>query len=57
MAQESNFSTELNDLLATQNFHPETLDSKGLPTDVDGAKTFSFDYVAGSGKNYGTMVI
>lgn len=57
MAQEQNISTQLNNLLVTRNFHPETLDRQGKPSDASEAKTFTFDYVSGSGKNYGTMVI
>jgi len=57
MAQEQNISTQLNNLLVTRNFHPETLDRQGKPSDASDAKTFTFDYVSGSGKNYGTMVI
>lgn len=58
MAQEQNISTQLNDLLVTRNFSPETLDRTGNPsTDASDAKTFKFDYIGSSGKNYGTMVI
>jgi hypothetical protein len=57
MAQEQNISTQLNNLLVTRNFHPETLDRQGKPSDAAEAKTFTFDYVSGSGKNYGTMVV
>jgi len=44
-------------MLVTRNFHPEMLDRMGRPSDAEDAKTFTFDYKAGSGKNYGTMVI
>lgn len=57
MATSNSISQQLLDLLATQNFHPEMLDRTGRPSDAENAKTFTFDYVAGSGKNYGTMVI
>ena len=57
MAIENNIATQLNDLLVTQDFHPELLDKTGRPCSADDAKTFSFDYVSKSGKNYGTMVI
>ena len=57
MATTNSISQQLLDLLATRNFHPEMLDRAGKPSDADDAKTFTFDYVAGSGKNYGTMVI
>jgi len=57
MAIENNIASQLNDLLVTQDFHPEMLDKNGRPCNADDAKTFSFDYVSSSGKNYGTMVI
>ncbi len=56
MAQE-NISTQLNDLLASRDFQPELLDREGRPTDAENADIFTFDYVSGGGKNYGTMVI
>ena len=57
MATTNSISQQLLDLLATRNFHPEMLDRMGRPSDAEDAKTYTFDYVAGSGKNYGTMVI
>ena len=57
MATINSISQQLLDLLATRNFHPEMLDKLGKPSDAAEAKTFTFDYVSGSGKNYGTMVI
>jgi hypothetical protein len=58
MAKENSFAQQLLDLLATRNFHPEMLDRAGRPTDsASDAKTLTFDYVSGAGKNYGTMVI
>lgn len=57
MAQELNISTQLNDLLVTRNYSPEMLDRQGKPSGAEDAKTFTFDYVSGSGKNYGTMVV
>ena len=57
MAQEQNISTQLNNLLVTRNFAPEMLDSQGKPSESGEAKTFTFDYVSSSGKNYGTMVV
>jgi hypothetical protein len=57
MAQEQNISTQLDNLLVTRNFSPEMLDRSGQPSEAEDAKTFTFDYVSGSGKNYGTMVI
>ena len=57
MAQEQNISTQLDNLLVTRNFSPEMLDRAGQPSEAEDAKTFTFDYVSGSGKNYGTMVV
>ena len=57
MATINSISQQLLDLLATRNFHPEMLDRMGRPSDAEDAKTFTFDYTVGSGKNYGTMVI
>jgi hypothetical protein len=57
MATTNSISQQLLDLLATRNFHPEMLDKMGKPSDAEDAKTFTFDYTSGSGKNYGTMVI
>ena len=57
MATTNSLSQQLLDLLATRNFHPEMLDRMGKPSNAEDAKTFTFDYVAGSGKNYGTMVV
>jgi hypothetical protein len=56
MAQE-NISVQLNDLLASRDFQAELLDREGRPTDAENADIFTFDYVSGTGKNYGTMVI
>jgi hypothetical protein len=57
MATTNTISQQLLDLLATRNFHPEMLDKMGRPSDAEDAKTFTFDYISGAGKNYGTMVI
>jgi hypothetical protein len=57
MATTNSISQQLLDLLATRNFHPEMLDRMGRPSDAEDAKTFTFDYISGAGKNYGTMVI
>ena len=55
---------QLNDLLVTRNFDPEALsaktgkpplDAQGAP-DPEAADMFTFDWVADSGKNYGTVV-
>lgn len=53
-----NAEKQLFDLLVTRDFDPETLDSSGKPAaDPTQAEIFSFDFVAQSGKNYGTVVI
>jgi hypothetical protein len=57
MATTNSISQQLLDLLATRNYHPEMLDKMGKPSSAEDAKTFTFDYVSGAGKNYGTMVI
>ena len=57
MATTNSISQQLLDLLATRNFHPEMLDRMGRPSSAEDAKTFTFDYISGAGKNYGTMVI
>ena len=58
-------SQALNDLLITRNFNPESLDintgkppvdATGAP-DPSAADMFTFNWVAQSGKNYGTVVI
>jgi hypothetical protein len=55
MAKEA-LPQDLADFLVTKNFDPEYFDEQGQPTTADEAKTIKFDYVAGSGKNYGTAV-
>jgi hypothetical protein len=57
MAQELNIEQKLNDLLVSRDFHPELTGKDGRPSNADDAKTFTFDYISNSGKNYGTMVI
>ena len=57
MAQEHNIEQKLHDLLISRDFHPELTGKDGRPSNADEAKTFAFDYIARSGKNYGTMVI
>ena len=57
MSTTNTISQQMLDLLATRNFHPEMLDKMGKPTTAENAKTFTFDYESGTGKNYGTMVI
>lgn len=55
---EKNAARQIFDLLVTQDFDPESLDSSGKPAaDPGQAEIFSFDFVAHSGKNYGTVVI
>lgn len=51
-------SKQLYDLLLSKNLQAETLGSDGRPsTDPGDAKVFRFDYVAKSGKNYGSIVL
>jgi len=57
MATTNSISQQLLDLLATRNYHPEMLDRMGRPCEAEDAKTFTFDYISGTGKNYGTMVV
>jgi hypothetical protein len=47
---------DLADFLVTKNFDPEYFDAQGQPAEAGDAKTMKFDYVAGTGKNYGTAV-
>ena len=57
MAQQTP-SQQLYDLLVSRNFDPELLDSTGKPSKDPGeTDIFSFDFIAESGKNYGTVVI
>lgn len=48
---------DLADLLVTKNFDPEYFDAQGQPAEAGDAKTIKFDYVAASGKRYGTAVV
>jgi hypothetical protein len=48
---------DLADFLVTRNFDPEYFDAQGQPAEAGDAKTMKFDYIAGTGKNYGTAVI
>ena len=48
---------DLADFLVTKNFDPEYFDEQGQPAEAGDAKTMKFDYVAGTGKNYGTAVV
>ena len=59
MAQENNIAQQLNDLLVTRDFHPVLRNAAGSDKNVEpkDAKVFKFNYVSGTGKNYGTMVI
>jgi len=56
MPQENNISKDLYDLLVTRNFDPEATDEQGQASQPDAASVFSFDYVSGTGRNYGTAV-
>jgi hypothetical protein len=47
---------DLADFLVTKNFDPEYFDKQGQPSEAGEAVTIKFDYVADSGKNYGTAV-
>ena len=47
---------DLADFLVTKNFDPEYFDKQGQPSEAGDATTIKFDYVADSGKNYGTAV-
>lgn len=55
MATET-ISQDLADLLATKNFDITYKDKDGRDCAAGEAVTFSFDWVAPSGKNYGTAV-
>jgi len=56
MARE-NLAQDLADLLATKNFDVKYTDEKGMDSTPADAKVFAFDWIASSGKNYGTVVI
>jgi hypothetical protein len=47
---------DLADFLVTRNFDPEYFDEQGQPAEAGDAKTMKFDYIADTGKNYGTAV-
>jgi hypothetical protein len=63
--EQNNNSQDLNDLLVTRNFEVNSLDAKTgrAPVnekgqqDINNADSFSFDYVAPSGQNYGAVEI
>jgi hypothetical protein len=57
MAQDINISKDLYDLLVSKNFDPNVTDEQGRETTPDEGSVFKFDYIASSGKNYGTAVI
>jgi hypothetical protein len=57
MAQEINISKDLYDLLVSKNFDPNVSDAQGRETTPDEGSVFKFDYIASSGKNYGTAVV
>jgi len=52
-----NISQDIADLLATKDFDVKYTDGQGQDASPEESKTFAFDWVAGSGKNYGTVVI
>lgn len=52
-----NTATDLYNELVTRNLDPEVTDEMGKDSQPADGKVFSFDYVAGSGRNYGTVVI
>jgi hypothetical protein len=52
-----NISQDIADLLATKDFDVKYTDGQGQDASPEEAKTFAFDWVAGSGQNYGTVVI
>ena len=57
MAQQTP-ARQLYDLLVSRDFNPELLDVSGRPTsDPSDAEVVSFNYVAESGKDYGTVVV
>ena len=57
MAQ-NNASEQLNNLLISKNFNPQSLDASGKPaTSPDDTDLYSFDYQAESGNDYGTVVV
>lgn len=57
MKSNNNTAKELYELLLSRNFEPDTLDSKGKPSDdLDNTEIFSFDYKTPN-KNYGTIVV
>ena len=57
MAQDINISKDLYDLLVSKNFDPNVSDEQGRETTPDEGSVFKFDYIASSGKNYGTAVV
>ena len=57
MAKDNSIAQDLADKLVTKNFDPVYTDEKGRDALPAEAVVFSFDYIAGSGKNYGTAVI
>jgi len=52
-----NISQDVADLLATKDYDVKYTDGQGQDASPEESKTFAFDWVAGSGKNYGTVVI
>ena len=52
-----NISQDIADLLATKDYDVKYTDGQGQDSSPEEAKTFAFDWVAGSGHNYGTVVL
>jgi len=52
-----NISQDIADLLATKDYDVKYTDGQGQDASPEESKTFAFDWVAGSGQNYGTVVI
>jgi hypothetical protein len=52
-----NISQDIADLLATKDYDVKYTDGQGQDSSPEEAKTFAFDWIAGSGQNYGTVVI
>jgi hypothetical protein len=57
MASKINIGNDLQDLLVTRNFDPKITNKFGQETTPNEGTAFSFDYIASSGKNYGTAVV
>ena len=54
----NNANTQLNNLLISKDFDPQSLNAQGKPAaSTEDAVMFSFDYIAPSGNDYGTVVM